>query len=76
MKNFLHHLEYEFSGLNVEDVKRIIAEKKVFMTIAQIKGKINGKPHQHLIKSVTVCYQNISKIIRIDLREVRLINVY
>ena len=30
MKNFLHHLEYEFSGLNVEDVKRIIAEKKVF----------------------------------------------
>ena len=30
MKNFLHHLEYEESGLNVKDVKKIIAEKKVF----------------------------------------------
>ena len=30
MKNFLHHLEYEESGLNVNDVKKIIEEKKVF----------------------------------------------
>ena len=30
MKNFLHHLEYEESGLNVLDVKKIIEEKKVF----------------------------------------------
>ena len=30
MKNFLHHLEYEESGLNVKDVEKIIAEKKVF----------------------------------------------
>ena len=30
MKNFLHHLEYEESGLDVKDVKKIIAEKKVF----------------------------------------------
>ena len=30
MKNFLHHLEYEESGLGVEDVKKIISEKKVF----------------------------------------------
>ena len=30
MKNFLHHLEYEESGLNVEAVKKIIKEKKVF----------------------------------------------
>ena len=30
MKNFLHHLEYEESGLGVEDVKKIILEKKVF----------------------------------------------
>ena len=30
MKNFLHHLEYEESGLDVKDVERIIAEKKVF----------------------------------------------
>ena len=30
MKNFLHHLEYEESGLGVEDVKKIILDKKVF----------------------------------------------
>jgi len=30
MKNFLHHLEYEESGLNVDDVKEIIEQKKVF----------------------------------------------
>ena len=30
MKNFLHHLEYEESGLRIEDVKKIIEEKKVF----------------------------------------------
>ena len=30
MKNFLHHLEYEESGLNVKDVEKIIADKKVF----------------------------------------------
>ena len=31
MKNFLHHLEYEESGLGVEDVKKIISEKKSFL---------------------------------------------
>lgn len=30
MKNFLHHLEYEESGLGVEEVKKIISEKKIF----------------------------------------------
>jgi beta-1,4-mannosyl-glycoprotein beta-1,4-N-acetylglucosaminyltransferase len=30
MKNFLHHLEYEESGLGIDDVKKIISEKKVF----------------------------------------------
>ena len=29
MKNYLHHLEYEESGLGVENIKKIIAEKKV-----------------------------------------------
>ena len=29
MKNFLHHLEYENSGLTVEDIKKNISEKKV-----------------------------------------------
>ena len=30
MRNFLHHLEYEESGIGLDDVKNIIAEKKVF----------------------------------------------
>ena len=30
MKNFLHHLEYEESGLGVDDVKNKIKQKKVF----------------------------------------------
>lgn len=30
MKNFLHHLEYEESGLKIEDVRKIISEKRVF----------------------------------------------
>ena len=29
MKNYLHHLEYEESGLDVENVKRMISEKKI-----------------------------------------------
>ena len=29
MKNYLHHLEYEESGLGVDNIKKIIKEKKV-----------------------------------------------
>ena len=29
MKNFLHHLEYEKSGINTEEIKKNILEKKV-----------------------------------------------
>ena len=29
MKNYLHHLEYEESGLGVENIKNIISEKKI-----------------------------------------------
>ena len=29
MKNYLHHLEYEESGLSVENIKKIVSEKKV-----------------------------------------------
>ena len=42
MKNYLHHLEYEESGLQVEDIKKIISEKKLFTITAQIKGRRNG----------------------------------
>ena len=43
MKNFLHHLEYEESGLGVDDVKNKIKQKKVFYDHnADKKKKING----------------------------------
>ena len=29
MRNFLHHLEYEESGINLSDIKKIISEKKI-----------------------------------------------
>ena len=29
MKNYLHHLEYEESGINLSDIKKIISEKKI-----------------------------------------------
>ena len=29
MRNFLHHLEYEYSGMNITDIKKNILEKKV-----------------------------------------------
>ena len=29
MKNYLHHLEYEESGINLSDVKKIISERKI-----------------------------------------------
>ena len=29
MRNYLHHLEYEESGLSLENIKKIISEKKV-----------------------------------------------
>ena len=29
MKNFLHHLEYEKSGLQVNDIKKMIKEKRI-----------------------------------------------
>ena len=39
MKNFLHHLEYEESGLDIEEVKKIVKEKKVFYDHSADKTK-------------------------------------
>jgi beta-1,4-mannosyl-glycoprotein beta-1,4-N-acetylglucosaminyltransferase len=50
MKNFLHHLEYEESGLNVEDVKKIISEKKVFYNHKADKREKKWDANINLIK--------------------------
>ena len=43
MKNFLHHLEYEKSGLQINDIKKMIKEKELFIIITSIKKNINGQ---------------------------------
>ena len=37
MKNYLHHLEYEESGLKVEDVEKIISEKRIIYDLGADK---------------------------------------
>ena len=41
MRNFLHHLEYEESGLNTEDLKKLIKEKKIMYNHNADKKKLN-----------------------------------
>ena len=44
MRNFLHHLEYEESGMKVEDVKKSISEKKIIYNyFADSKGVKQSK---------------------------------
>ena len=50
MKNFLHHLEYEESGLGVEDVKKIMEEKKVFYDHSADKKQKKWNAGANLIK--------------------------
>jgi beta-1,4-mannosyl-glycoprotein beta-1,4-N-acetylglucosaminyltransferase len=50
MKNFLHHLEYEESGIDVEDIKKIVNEKKVFYDHSADKKQKKWSASTHLIK--------------------------
>lgn len=50
MKNFLHHLEYEESGIDVEDVRKIIREKKVFYDHSADKKQKKWSASAQLIK--------------------------
>ena len=50
MKNFLHHLEYEESGIDVEDIKKIVNEKKVFYDHIADKKQKKWSASTHLIK--------------------------
>ena len=43
MTNFLHHYEYQNSGLNINDIKKLIEEKSLMYDHNMIKEKINGK---------------------------------
>mgnify|MGYP000862487052 FL=1 len=50
MKNFLHHLEYEKSGMGVEDLKKIISERKVMYDHSVDQKKNKWKASSTLIK--------------------------
>ena len=41
MRNFLHHLEYEHSGLNISNLKQIIKEKRIMYDHVADKKDIN-----------------------------------
>jgi beta-1,4-mannosyl-glycoprotein beta-1,4-N-acetylglucosaminyltransferase len=45
MKNFAHHLEYEKSGMNIDRLKKNIAEKKVFYNHFADKSAANKLDH-------------------------------
>ena len=49
-KNYLHHLEYEESGLKVDDVRKIISEKKIIYDHSADKRKNKWKSKINLIK--------------------------
>ena len=50
MKNFLHHLEYEESGMSVVDVEKIIEKKKIFYDHSADKKEKKWKSSIQLIK--------------------------
>ncbi len=50
MKNFLHHLEYEESGMSITDVKEVIKEKRIFYDHSADKKEKKWKSSVRLIK--------------------------
>ena len=55
MKNFLHHLEYEESGLGIEEVKKIMSEKKIFYDHNADKREKKWNAETHLVKADDEC---------------------
>ena len=51
MKNFLHHLEYEESGLGIEEVKKIMSEKKIFYDHNADKREKKWSAETRLVKA-------------------------
>ena len=50
MSNFLHHLEYEESGMSLNDLKKIISEKKIMYDHTVDKRKSKWKSSTTLEK--------------------------
>ena len=69
MKNFLHHLEYEESGLGVEDVRKIVAEKKVFYDHGADKKQKKWNANSKLIKEEDQFLPNYITLNKIKFKE-------
>ena len=51
MKNFLHHHEYEKSGIKIEDIKKLILEKKALYNYGVDQTKEKWSNNSELIKT-------------------------
>ena len=59
MLNFAHHYEYEESGLNIYDLKKLISEKRVMYDHNVTLKVISGQENQFLRKLVMMNYLNM-----------------
>ena len=50
MKNFLHHFEYNNSGLDVNDIRKLIQEKKALYNYKADKRQQKWSQNSQLVK--------------------------
>ena len=51
LSNFMHHLEYEYSGLNLDDMEKMVKEKKILYDHRLDKKNLNKwKTNTKLVK--------------------------
>ena len=50
MKNFLHHFEYNNSGLNVNEIRKLIQEKKALYNYNADKRQKKWSQNSQLVK--------------------------
>ena len=56
MKNFLHHLEYEESGLNAEKLEKLIKERKIMYNHNADKKDVGKWANEKYLEKVNLDY--------------------
>ena len=54
MRNFLHHLEYEESGLDIEQLKKLISEKKIMYNHSADKKDVNKWSNTRNLEKISI----------------------
>ena len=54
MRNFLHHLEYEESGLDIEQLKKLISEKKIMYNHSADKKDVNKWSNTKNLEKISI----------------------